>query len=318
MAPIAVPRRDTTRGVRTTGPHLPTLAIAAGTAAVAWVGALTLSRGGALGAAMSAGRGELVGPILLGVVAAVLVCERLWPAEARPVLARGHVHDACFFLLYASTVVPFMVLMGTGFAELLGTHAHWLEAPWTEAWPRWLLVAVTLVAMDLCNWLAHWADHRFAPLWRLHAVHHSQEQVSVLTSFRAHPIAHVVGFLLATIPTVALTGFRPLDPVLITVYLCLGTLTHANVDWGFGALGRVFVSPRYHRLHHALDDPSGPNLGVVLVVWDGMSGRAHYPKRGSVCATGLAGRPLAVEQEGGVRPLRLMAHQLVEPFTAAR
>ena len=39
--------------------------------------------------------------------------------------------------------------------------------------------------MDGANWLAHYADHRVDALWRFHALHHSQEELSVLTSFRA-------------------------------------------------------------------------------------------------------------------------------------
>ena len=42
------------------------------------------------------------------------------------------------------------------------------------------------------------------------------------------------------------------------------------------------------------------NLGVVLTVWDVLAGMARFPARGSVpCPTGLAGRPVPVEQAGG-------------------
>jgi sterol desaturase/sphingolipid hydroxylase (fatty acid hydroxylase superfamily) len=313
---VVVAQITLTRTARTPRLCVPTLAVAAATAAVVWVGAVTLERSGSVGRTLAAGREELVGPALIVLVLAVLVCERIWPAERRRLLARGHVQDTCFFLLYASTVVPFMTLMGVAFAYLLGTHAHWIEASWTAAWPRWLLIGVTLVAMDLCNWMAHWADHRLAPLWRLHAVHHTQEELSVLTSFRAHPLVHVVGFMLATVPVVALTGFHPLAPVLITVYLCLGTLTHANVPWSFGPLGKIFVSPAYHREHHSVHCPNGANLGVVLTIWDVFARRAVFPQKGEpVCATGLCGRPLAVEQvDGRHRPVALLVSQLLEPF----
>jgi sterol desaturase/sphingolipid hydroxylase (fatty acid hydroxylase superfamily) len=304
---------------RAIGVSAPSLAIATGTAAVAWFGAVTLERSGSLGLALSAGREELVGPALLALVVTVLLCERVWPAERRSVLARGHVQDACFFLLYASLVVPLMTLMGVAFGAILGTHAAWIEAPWTASWPRWVVVAVTLVAMDGANWLAHWADHRFTAFWRFHAVHHSQEELSVLTSFRAHPLVHTIGFMLATVPVIALTGLHPLAPILITVYLCLGTLTHANVTWTFGPAGRVFVSPAYHRLHHSVDCPPGGNLGVVLTVWDQLSGHSVFPRRGDApCATGLAGRPLNVEQmEPGRRAFPLLIDQLREPFAIA-
>jgi len=264
---------------------------------------------------MAAGRDELAAPALIALVLSVLVCEQLWPAERRKALARGHVHDACFFLVYAVAVVPLMTLLGVGFAGLLGDHARWIEAPWTASWPRWVVVVVTLAAMDGCNWLAHFADHRIATLWRFHAVHHSQEELSVLTSFRAHPFVHTTGFLLATVPVVALTGDHPMAAVLITAYVCLGTLPHANVPWSFGPIGKIFVSPAYHRLHHSADGPAGANLGIVLTVWDVLARRAVFPRCGDpVCRTGLAGRPLDIEQTRAGGRVSLLLAQLAGPF----
>jgi sterol desaturase/sphingolipid hydroxylase (fatty acid hydroxylase superfamily) len=299
--------------------YLPSFALAAATGWVGWVAIRHLERHGELGTALSGGRAELAAPGLVVLIAVAVGCEQIWPAERRKALARGHIQDACFLVLYATTVVPLMTLLGVGFAALMGNHVRWIEASWTASWPGWLVVGVTLVAMDGANWIAHYADHRLTPLWRFHAVHHSQEELSVLTSFRAHPLVHTTGFLLATVPVVVLMGARPMAPVLITVYVCLGTLPHTNVRWTFGPLGRLVVSPAYHRLHHAADGPQGINLGIVLTIWDVMARRARFPARGdAVCRTGLAGRPLAVEQAGDrTRPLPLLIGQLLEPFAAA-
>jgi hypothetical protein len=149
-------------------------------------------------------------------------------------------------------------------------------------------------------------------------VHHSQEELSVLTSFRAHPLVHTTGFFLATIPVLLLMGDRSVAPLLITLYVCLGTLPHANVRWSFGSLGKVVVSPAYHRIHHAIGAPDGANLGIVLTIWDVLASRAVFPVPGApVSATGLAARPLAVEQVDPRPHLRMLWGQLVEPFTTA-
>jgi sterol desaturase/sphingolipid hydroxylase (fatty acid hydroxylase superfamily) len=105
--------------------------------------------------------------------------------------------------------------------------------------------------------------------------------------------------------------------VLITIYVCIGTLQHANLRWTFGPAGRVLVSPAYHRLHHA-PDIQDANLGVVLTIWDVLAGCARFPSRAdSVNRTGLDGRPVPVEQEASAGPaLLLVAEQLAEPFRA--
>ena len=151
---------------------------------------------------------------MLAVVLGVFVCERLWPAEPRPVLSSGHVQDACYFLFFVAGIVPLVTLLGVASAHILLGHAAWLEASWTSHWPCWLVVAVTLVAMDGGNWLTHLADHRIVPLWRVHAVHHSQEELNVFTTFRTHPLVHTVSFVAAAVPVVALMGARPLAPVM--------------------------------------------------------------------------------------------------------
>src|SRR3984885_5708168 len=296
---------------------LPSFAVAGLTVAVLGAAGADLLRQGRLETVLSAGRAELAAPLLVALVVLTGICERMWPAERRPVLARGHVQDACFLALHAIVVIPLMTLLSVGAAALIGDHAGWIELRSTQSWPAWLLVPLTIVAMDGANWLAHYADHKLETLWRFHALHHSQEELSVLTSFRAHPLMHTTGFLLASIPVVVLMPARPIDPVLITVYVCVGTLQHANLRWTFGPLGQVLVSPAYHRLHHAADIQDA-NLGVVLTIWDVLAGRARFPSRASgVGRTGLAGRPVPVEQDGpAAPPLRLMASQLLEPFQA--
>jgi sterol desaturase/sphingolipid hydroxylase (fatty acid hydroxylase superfamily) len=294
---------------------LPSFAVAGLTVAVLWAAVADLLRQGRLETVLSAGRAELAAPLLVALVVLTGICERIWPAERRPVLARGHVQDACFLGLHAIVVIPLMTLLSVGAAVLISGHAPWIEVRPAEHWPLWLIVPITVVAMDGANWLAHYADHRLGFLWRFHALHHSQEELSVLTSFRAHPLMHTTGFILAAVPVVALMPTRAIAPVVITIYVCIGTLQHANLRWTFGPAGRVLVSPAYHRLHHARDIQQ-VNLGVVLTIWDVLAGRARFPARSEASGrTGLDGRPVPVEQDEAARPaLLLMAGQLIEPF----
>jgi sterol desaturase/sphingolipid hydroxylase (fatty acid hydroxylase superfamily) len=296
------------------------LALAGVTCVIVWAGAAELLRQSRLEIVLRAGWAELAAPLLIALVVATGVCERIWPAEPRPLLARGHLQDACFLALHAIVVIPLMTLLSVGAFALIASHAGWIELRAAAHWPGWLVVPLTVAAMDGANWLAHYADHRFGVLWRFHALHHSQEELSVLTSFRAHPLMHTTGFVLATVPVVVLMPTRAIDPMLVTVYVCIGTLQHANLRWTFGPVGRVIVSPAYHRLHHA-PDTQRVNLGVVLTIWDVLAGRARFPSRDAVAGrTGLDSRPVPVEQDypaAAPGPL-LLAGQLIEPFQARR
>jgi sterol desaturase/sphingolipid hydroxylase (fatty acid hydroxylase superfamily) len=232
------------------------------------------------------------------------------------VLARGHLLDFCYAVFYALAVVPLVVLLGTGFSGLLARHAQWLVLPRAPGVPSWCFIALAVLGIDAVDWLAHLANHRINPLWRLHAVHHSQEELSILTTYRTHPLVHV-SFLLSAIPILAVEANTATPAVVLSVYACLGALPHANVRWTYGPFGRILISPAYHRIHHAATGRLDINLGTVFAIWDAASRRAIFPaKNPKVIETGLAGRPVPVEQEGPRPRLgRTMLSQLAEPFT---
>ena len=92
------------------------------TVLIVWVAVADLLRQGRLETVLSAGRAELAAPLLVALVVATGICERIWPAERRPVFARGHVQDACYLALHAVVVIPLMTLLSVGAAALIG-HA---------------------------------------------------------------------------------------------------------------------------------------------------------------------------------------------------
>jgi sterol desaturase/sphingolipid hydroxylase (fatty acid hydroxylase superfamily) len=292
---------------------LPTAAIAGVAAWLSWRGWNALGQTG-VARSVSAGRFELAGPAVLGFVLAVCVIEQIRPAQRRPLLARGHLQDVCYLLLYALLVVPLIVLLGAGFAGLLGRLAPWLVLPRVPGVPGWCFLGLAVLGIDAVDWLTHLVNHRITAFWRLHAVHHSQEELSILTTYRAHPLVHV-SFLLSAVPILAVGANTVTPATVLTVYACLGALPHANVRWTYGRVGLVLISPAYHRIHHSATGRLDINLGTVFTFWDLLSRRAVRPARGAVITTGLAGRPVPVEQAAGrPRPLRTLLIQLAEPF----
>jgi sterol desaturase/sphingolipid hydroxylase (fatty acid hydroxylase superfamily) len=297
---------------------LPTIVIAVLAAWLSYRGWTALGQTGAL-RSFDDGRYQLAGPVVLGFLLIVCALEQIVPAQRRPLFARGHLLDFGYAVFYALLVIPLVVLLGAGFSDLLARMAPWLVLPQLPGVPDWCFVALAVVGIDAVDWLTHLANHRLTALWRLHAVHHSQEELSILTTYRAHPLVHV-SFLLSAVPVLAVGDNTTTPAVVLTVYACLGALPHANVRWTYGALGRIFVSPAYHRIHHSATGRLDINLGTVFAVWDLLSCRAVFPARdNTVIETGLSGRPIPVEQDGQKPRLgRTMLTQLAEPFTSIR
>jgi len=66
------------------------------------------------------------------------------------------------------------------------------------------------------------------------------------------------------------------------------SLQHANLRLSFGRWGeRLWISPRFHRMHHAIgighESPGrvlgGHNFGVLLPWWDMLFGTANFEPR---------------------------------------
>jgi sterol desaturase/sphingolipid hydroxylase (fatty acid hydroxylase superfamily) len=295
--------------------YLPAVAVAAFALTLIAVGWLRHWGGASFAAAMADQRVVVIGPLTLGMLAVILVVERLRPAQLRPLVARGHRQDALYTLLNATLIVPLVVALSLSFSTVARQDLPWLVVPRFGYLPRWLVIALIFVAMDGCNWAAHLANHRVRMLWRFHELHHSQEDMSVLTVFRTHPLIHV-SYLVALIPGIVLLANGTVPTALLVGYAGFVAFEHSNTNLGFGPLERIFVSPNYHRIHHRLDGAQDVNLGFALTIWDQAFHRALFPSEATIrAATGLPGRPLVVEQTGE-RPhhLATMLGQLWGPF----
>jgi sterol desaturase/sphingolipid hydroxylase (fatty acid hydroxylase superfamily) len=260
-------------------------------------------------------RFETVGPLAVALIGLFLVVERVRPAQQRPLVARGHRHDVLFVVINVVVVLPLVTALTLSLSDVVRRIAPWVVLPRIGVVPRWGAILLILVAMDACNWLVHLANHRVQMLWRFHELHHSQEDMNVLTVFRTHPLIHV-SYVLAVVPALVLLANGELPTLLLVIYGGAVAFAHSNTNLGFGPLERLFVSPNYHRIHHRVQGPQDVNLGFMLTIWDRLSHRAVFPTAETVRAdTGLPQRPLRVEQQGSrPRHVTVLAAQLVGPF----
>lgn len=318
---VSVPGNDRTRGASglrlalSSRVYLPAFSVVAVAAALIAIGWSSRWGGTSFASSMTGLRVVVVGPITLVIIGVFLVAERMHPAQRRPLFARGYRQDLLYTILNATLVVPLVTALGLSFAEAARRSIPWIVVPRIGLLPRWVVIAMILVAMDGCNWLAHLANHRVGVLWRFHELHHSQEDMSVLTVFRTHPLIHV-SYLIALLPGIVLLANGALPTTLLVIYGGTVAFAHSNTNLGFGPFERIFVSPNFHRIHHQLDGPQDVNLGFALTVWDQLFRRAIFPTEETIRTdTGLPGRPLAVEQAGErPRHLAVFAAQLIGPF----
>jgi sterol desaturase/sphingolipid hydroxylase (fatty acid hydroxylase superfamily) len=257
-----------------------------------------LGLGGRLEEAFAGTGWLLVG--LLQIVVMVLVIaplQRRWPVEplrdvaaVRTDVIYTLLHRlGAFRLLLFFTLEPWMDEL-FGWLRVAGVGTLHLDG----IWPGVSDVAIVsfllyLVAFDFVDYWIHRGQHRFRWWWNLHALHHSQRQMTMWSDSRNHLLDDLLRDAILVV-VAQLIGIGPGQFVAIVAVTQLSeNLHHANLRMWFGTVGeRLWVSPRFHRRHHSIgvghesrgrDSLGGCNFAVLLPWWDVLFGTADFERR---------------------------------------
>jgi sterol desaturase/sphingolipid hydroxylase (fatty acid hydroxylase superfamily) len=116
-----------------------------------------------------------------------------------------------------------------------------------------LSFAAYVVVLDLIGYWIHRGQHQFNWWWQLHSLHHAQRQMTVWSDNRNHLLDSLLVDSLMVLAAQAI-GVAPGQFIAIVALTRLSeSFQHGNLKIWFGAVGeRLWVSPRFHRLHHAI------------------------------------------------------------------
>ena len=240
----------------------------------------------------------LVGLLQIGVLLAVIGPMQRWrPAESvtdratirTDMLYTGIHRLGLFRVVLFLTVDPwfdelFGALRTAGFGTL---HLDQLWPGVTDHAVVSLLIY--LVVFDLLGYWTHRGQHQLEWWWRLHALHHAQRQMTMWSDNRNHLLDDVLVDCIVVL-VAQLIGVAPGQFIAIVALTQLSeSFQHANLRVSFGRLGeRLWVSPRFHRLHHSIglghesagrQTLGGHNFGVLMPVWDVLFGTANFEDR---------------------------------------
>ena len=240
----------------------------------------------------------LVGLLQLVVLVAVIGPLQRWrpveavsdPATVRVDMLYTVIHRLGLFrvILFFSVAPWFDALFGT--LRVAGWETFHLDAVWPGVTDQPVAsLLIYLLAIDFCNYGVHRGQHRFEWWWRLHSLHHSQRQMTMWSDNRNHLLDDLIRDSLMVV-IAQLIGIAPGQFVAIVALTQLSeNFQHANLRVWFGRVGeRLWVSPRFHRLHHSVgighesagrETLGGANFGVLLPWWDMLFGTANFEKR---------------------------------------
>jgi len=225
--------------------------------------------------------------------------QKRWPVEPMTD-ARAVKVDILYTLIHRLGLFKLVMFftLDSWFENTWGHLRAWGLPTWhlDQAWPGVTDLAVVsfviyLVFFDFLHYWIHRAQHQLAHWWALHALHHSQRQMTMWSDNRNHLLDDVITSLLLAMVAM-LVGVGPGQFVaLVAVSQLSENFQHANVRMWFGRVGeRLWVSPRFHRRHHSIGIGheselegrkvlGGCNFGVLLPWWDMLFGTADFQLR---------------------------------------
>ena len=172
--------------------------------------------------------------------------------------------------------------------------------------------AIYFVVLDFFDCWFHRAQHHFRWWWGLHSLHHSQQNMNLWSDDRNHVLDDLLRDLYMALIALAI-GVPPGQYVLlVSLSRILQSLQHANVRIHFGRVGEwLLVSPRYHRMHHAIGKGheskgtgslGGCNFAVLLPIWDIIFRTANFTPE--FAHTGVRDQLPRTRPDGSVVPGR--------------
>jgi sterol desaturase/sphingolipid hydroxylase (fatty acid hydroxylase superfamily) len=130
------------------------------------------------------------------------------------------------------------------------------------------------------DFIGYWMHRLFhgKHLWKFHAIHHCSKDLDWLSSVRLHPINDWLSRWVQA-STLVVLGFSPAAVAAYVPFLTFYAIfVHANVGWGFGRLGWLIASPKFHRWHHTSEDEGlDKNFAGLLPIWDILFGTYYMP-----------------------------------------
>lgn len=261
---------------------------------IAYPGVLALAIGAHL-ALLHSGYPLVVSSYLPVLAGALLVTALELLIPHRPAWKPGRsdlANDALFMLLVQVLLPRLLALLAVlALIDPLRSLQPDIAAPWPHHWSSGAQLLLMLTGAELLRYWLHRLAHTWAPLWRLHAVHHSPEKLYWLNVGRFHPLEKTLQFVIDALPFMLLGVSQQVIALYFVFYSINGFFQHSNIRLRYGLLNYLVSSAELHRWHHSrISAESNHNYGNNLILWDLVFGTWFLPRRRSISDIGLQNR----------------------------
>ena len=131
---------------------------------------------------------------------------------------------------------------------------------------------LSFIILDFVIYCQHLLFHNIPIFWRLHKVHHIDQEIDVSTALRFHPIEILLSYILKS-AAILLLGATLISVITFEIVLnVMAMFTHSNIRLPHHLdrfIRVILVTPDMHRVHHSnLEKETNSNFGFNFSFWD--------------------------------------------------
>ena len=209
--------------------------------------------------------------IFVSILLCMMILEVLAPKRAltqsKPYRWLNNISLVVFNTLLMRLLLPFATVGVAIYAKDKGLGLFTLID-----WPFWIEVVLSILILDCIIYWQHRIFHKIPVLWKLHRVHHIDQDIDVTTGSRFHPVEIFLS-LFIKFSIVLLLGVPVVAVILFEVLLnATAMFNHSNIALPktLDRFIRYFlVTPDMHRVHHSnIKAETNSNYGFNIPLWD--------------------------------------------------
>ncbi len=200
--------------------------------------------------------------------------------------------DASYMVLVQILLVKFLTfIVSIALLDIFQSNGFTIKKLWPAEWATGTQAILMVLIADFLRYWLHRLSHKWKPLWRLHAVHHSPHKLYSMNVGRFHPLEKSIQFIFDALPFIILGISENVLALYFVFYSINGFFQHCNIRVYLGPLNYLISGPELHRWHHSVKiNESNNNFGNNLIIWDLLFGTWHLPKEIKVEQLGLINR----------------------------
>jgi sterol desaturase/sphingolipid hydroxylase (fatty acid hydroxylase superfamily) len=175
-------------------------------------------------------------------------------------------------------------------AALIGLVFTQVSRAMPVHWPLddWRTWTVGFVAVELAYYWFHRLSHEIRWAWATHVVHHSVEELTLLSSLRLGWTNFFSLGWIVYVPVVMVGFDLKLVLVILSIDLQYQFFLHTDAPIRLGPLEWVLNTPTHHRVHHACNGAYlDKNYGGMVIIFDRMFGTFAALRPGDTLRYGL-------------------------------